>query len=115
MFFSVVTSSAEPSVTDDNQENQAETIKFIPTIEYFQKMYGASFEGNDRKAVLCYRNYEPREKLRRLQGELLAVKNGRVAPHVCERVIGKKRLQTNKTFEHWASLMLQWIASKSES
>ncbi len=100
-------------MSDEPQDNQPETIKFIPTIEYFQKMYGASFEGNDKKAVLCYRNYEPQEKLRRLQGELMAVKNGKVAPHVLERVIGKKRLQTNKTYEHWAGLMLQWITSKS--
>lgn len=102
-------------MSDESPDNETETIKFIPTIEYFQRMYGASFEGNDRKAVLCYRNYEPREKLRRLQGELMAVKNGKVAPHICEMVIGKKRLQTNKTYEHWAALMLQWIVSKSES
>lgn len=103
----------EGHVNDEFEQAPEYTVKFLPTIEYFQRLYGASFDGNDKKAVLTFRNYEAREKLRRLQGELQAVKNGKVPPETCDRIIGKRRKSQHQTYEHWAGLMLLWITSKT--
>lgn len=83
-------------------------IAFIPTIEYFHKMYAVSME--DQKAVRVFKEYESHEKLRRLQSELTWVKNGDVSEKAMERVIGKKRAHKFQGYQHWAELMMIWIS-----
>ena len=107
-------------MTDDLEHEQAElptesetpVVKLIPTVDYFQKNYGRSLEGNDPKAVRVFRDYEPRERLRRLQHELQLIKENKVSPDVLHAVVGKKRMHKYQGYDRWASLMLMWIVSK---
>lgn len=96
---------------DENPET-VQLLKFVPTLDYYERTYGRNCEGNDQKAVNIFRNFETKEKLRRLQMELLWIKEGRVAEQVCERVIGKKRRARHGSYLHWAELMLLWLVTK---
>ena len=96
----------------ESSGDPAATIKLIPTIDYFQKNYGRSLEGNDQKAVRVFRDYEPKEKLRRFQHELQQIKDKRVSENVLHAVVGKKRMHKYQGYDRWASLMLMWIVSK---
>lgn len=96
----------------DNESAESRTVSAIPSVKYYDMMYGRSFEGNDRKAVHTFKLYESQERLRRLQNELQQVKQGKVTEKVCDLIIGKKRLSKFESYEHWAQLMLHWIAEK---
>lgn len=98
--------------TFDESDVQGE-IKFIPTIRDFILTYANKFDSNDQKAVKVYKMYESAEKTRRLQGELMALKNGRIAKHVCDNAIGRTRPARHQSYEHWAELMLIWISQKN--
>lgn len=97
---------------EEGSKKKEQIIKLIPTLDYFQKNYGRSMEGNDQKAVRVFRDYEPAEKVRRLQHELQQIKDEIVADAVMDGVVGKKRKQKYKTYAGWASLMLMWLAAK---
>lgn len=86
-------------------------ISNIPTILYFQISYGRNMEGNDKKALRVFSDFENHEKLRRLQNELSLVKDGKVKSSVCDQTIGKTRKEKYGSYSHWASLMLLWIAA----
>ncbi|MCB0358221.1 MAG: hypothetical protein KDD44_01245 [Bdellovibrionales bacterium] len=75
------------------------------------RSYGKSFEGNDPKAVNAFKMYETDEKVRRLQTELVWLKNGRVDPKVCDAVIGRTRAVKYQSYQHWAELCLHWLSS----
>lgn len=95
------------------QQNDKRTITHVPTIAYFESNYGRS-TANDKKAVRFFREFESKERLRRLQQELTWLKNGMVTEKVCDSIVGKKRKGKHSTYERWAELMLRWIVeSKS--
>lgn len=98
--------------SDDSKAKPGPTVTGIPNIKYYDSMYGRSFEGNDRKGVHTFKMYESQERLRRLQNELQLVKGGRVTAQVCDMIIGKKRIARFESYEHWAELMLHWVAEK---
>ena len=75
----------------EEDEGPGGSISFLPTIKYYEKLYGISLGQNDQKAVSVFADYEPKEKLRRLQTELLWVKEGRATEAACDTIIGKKR------------------------
>jgi hypothetical protein len=105
--------STEAVVTEhESSEDSENLVKFIASIDYFEKLYGRAADGNDQKAVTNFKTFESKEKLRRLQMELQWVKNGKVAETVCNQVIGKKRKAKYQSYNHWAELMLLWIAAK---
>ncbi|HQH26965.1 MAG TPA: hypothetical protein PLP17_06175 [Oligoflexia bacterium] len=93
------------------EDRQAQAASALPTIRDYMRTYGASLEGNDLKAVKVFRDYESHERLRRLQGELILVKNDKVPEETCDAIIGKKRRSKYQTYAAWASLMLQWISA----
>lgn len=96
----------------DNKSDDKAALRFIPAIQDFQKRYATSFEGNDQKAARLFREYESKEKLNRIRSELMAVKEGSVAEHICVQVIGKKRAVRFGSYRRWAELMLLWFVSK---
>jgi hypothetical protein len=106
----------KPPVEEDLQsENEPEVkneIKLIPTLDYFQKNYGRSMEGNDMKAVRVFKDYEPAEKVRRLQHELIMIKDQRVSEKVLDAIVGKKRKSKYQGYHLWAERMLMWIVAK---
>ncbi len=87
----------------------------LPIIQYYNKMYAVSLGGNDQKAVHVFKNYEPQEKLRRLQSELVAVKNGKASEKACDITIGKKRAVKFQSYDNWAKLMLLWLSQSKPS
>ena len=93
------------------EEEQTASLQALPTIDYFEKKYGRSMQ-NDQKAVKVFRDYESVEKLRRLQNELVYVKEQRVGERTCHFIIGPKRSAKHGGYSHWAQLMLLWIAQK---
>ena len=92
------------------QEPTEKRIGFLPTLDYFQKMYSKSMEGADQKAATVFRSYESQERLRRLQNELTWIKDGKVSSSACDRLVGKKRKSKYGSYERWAQLMLLWLA-----
>lgn len=93
------------------EEPTSKGVGFLPTLEYFQKTYGSTMDGADQKAIGVFKSYESQEKLRRLQNELVWVKEGKASTAACDRVIGKKRKAKYRSYEHWAELMLLWLAA----
>lgn len=103
--------------SDDEPEAEKEiapeaVIKLIPTLDHWQKNYGRSCEGNDQKAIRIFREYEPQERMRRLQNELMSIRERKVSEPVLDAVIGKKRMQKHQGYDKWAAMMLMWIAAK---
>lgn len=99
----------EPKRPDDDKGTGR--LSSLPTLIYYHKTYALSLGENDQKAVGVFKSYESHEKLRRLQNELVAVKNGHASTKACEVAIGKKRLGKYQKYEYWAELMLLWVAS----
>jgi len=95
----------------NSEEEQSRGVGVLPTLEYFQKMYAKSMDGADQKAVKVFKDYESHEKTRRLQSELMWIKDGKVSDAACNRIIGKKRKSKYTSYQRWAELMLLWLAS----
>lgn len=86
-------------------------IRVLPTLHYWQKTYGTSLGGQDQKAVRVFRDYESQEKTRRLQAELMSIKDGKVTDQILDVVVGKKRKIKYAGYDKWAALMLLWAAN----
>ncbi len=95
-------------------EVPADQVKyaFIPTVEYYHKTYAVSCGGEDQRALRIFRDFEPKEKLRRLQFELQQIRDKKAHPRACEVIIGKKRKARYESYERWAQLMLLWLLSR---
>jgi hypothetical protein len=96
----------------ENDSAELKPVVSIPTIDYFEKTYGRSMEGNDQKAVKVFAEYETKEKIRRLQNELIWIKEGRVPDTTLKAIIGGKRKARYQGYNQWASRMLLWLAAK---
>ncbi len=96
----------------NSDEAESELVKFLPTLKDYERRYGVSLAGNDKKALRCFREYESKERVRRLQSELLLIKQGKVTEKACTQVVGKKRLAKYGSYEEWAKLMLLWLSEK---
>lgn len=108
----ITTPLAERKVVAREKEKKDALIRQIPTIAYLVKTYGQSFEGNDQKACRIFKDYEPKEKCKRLIQELEWVKDGRVPENILDECIKKKRAVKHQSYKHWAELMLLWLAGK---
>ncbi len=102
--------------TMDDEEEELEAppsqpLAFIPTVESFEKLYGRSLEGNDQKALRVFMDYETIEKRKRLLTELLWIKKGWVSEKVLDQFVGKRRKSRYTSYQHWAELMLKWMAA----
>lgn len=95
----------------DEEEQANKGLASLPTLEYFQRTYSKSMEGADQKAVGVFKDYETAEKTRRLQNELMWIKDGKVSESTCNRIIGKKRKSKYQSYNRWAELMLIWLAT----
>ena len=94
--------------TEDDGQGR---LSSLPTIIYYEKTYAKSLGGNDQKAVGVFKSFESQERLRRLQSELIAIKNGHASDKACEVAVGKKRLAKYQKYEDWAALMLLWLTT----
>ena len=99
---------------DEELDKEPPKICSLPTLEDYDKSYGRSMDGNDQKAVVVFKTYETKEKVRRLQAELQWIKGGKVPADICDRIIGKKRQSKYRGYEHWAELMLLWLVAKRQ-
>jgi len=94
----------------EKKEKAEPTIAGIPTLEYYQKTYAVSMDQNDQKAVQIFKDYEAHEKFRRMQQEVMWVRDEKVKTMVLDRVLGKKRKSKYESYKRWAELMLLWMA-----
>jgi hypothetical protein len=99
----------EMTESDENKE-QGKISSTLSTIRDYMRVYAHSLDDNDQKAIRIFRQYEPQQKLRRLQDELILVKGDRILENSCDQVIGKKRKGKYHSYSNWASLMLQWMS-----
>lgn len=90
------------------------TITAVPTLDYWFKTYAKSCDGNDQKAIKIFREFESLEKYRRLQSEVLSIKEGKVSKKVLARILTKKREQQYQGYENWAARVLIWMAEKKK-
>lgn len=97
-------------MTEKKKPEKQESIKHLPAIKYLRSTYAPNTDSNDQKAVSTFRMFETREKLQRLRNELQLVKESKVAPEICDLIIGKPRMGRYGSYEGWAKLMLLWIA-----
>jgi hypothetical protein len=97
---------------ENSNPPKAPDVFAIPTIDYYEKMYGKSLEGNDQKGIGIFKTYEPKEKHRRLQHELQMIRDGRVSEQVLDQVVKLKRKMRHQGYESWAQKMMIWFAEK---
>ena len=107
----------DPTFDDSQFNEQAEgkqpaNTVMIPTLQYYERMYARAMDQNDQKAVSVFKNYEAKEKLRRMQSELQWIKEGKVTEQVLNSIVGKKREAKYGGYPKWAELMLLWIVAK---
>ena len=100
----------EDALLEPLLEDQLGSVTSVPTVEYYQRRYAHSLSNNDQKAARLFKEYESVEKVRRLQQELLWVRNGQVLTQTLENILGKTRKSKYSGFENWAKLMLLWVA-----
>jgi hypothetical protein len=86
-------------------------VVLIQQIEYYERAYAKSCEGNDQKAVQTFKMFESAEKLRRLQHDLILIKDDKVKKNLLDAVVGRKREARHGGYKKWAELMLLWIAA----
>ena len=109
----LVPEEAEPTEEQVEHEQRGKgRLQAIPAIAYYEKSYGHSLEGNDRKGIQIFKTYETLEQVRRIQRDLQNVKDGKVAEHVCDSIIGKKRRAKYTSYQKWAGYMLIWLTAK---
>lgn len=95
----------------ESNETPGSLAKFLPTINHYMKDYASPLSDNDQKAVRMYKEYESPESVRRLQNELLTVKNSMATETACKVSIGAKRAGQYRSYEQWATMMLMWLAA----
>ena len=93
-------------------QNESVPTALTPTIDFYEKKYSKGMDQNDQKAVSVFKNYESKEMFRRLQNELLLVKQGKVAESTLDLVVGKKTQTRYGSYQKWAEIMLLWAMSK---
>ena len=81
--------------------------KYVPL---WVREYGMS-GGPDQQAVQLFLDCETREAVTGLQSELIAISKGLYKAEVFDLVVGAKRRVMYTSYDNWAKLMLQWIAS----
>lgn len=102
----------KPVTEEETKKDENKPRAGIPTISYYLKSYAQSFEGNEDKALRVFKDYESKEKQRRLQAELHLIKNGKVAQTTLDAIVGKKRFHRHEGYDKWAHFMLMRLLSK---
>ena len=87
-------------------EEKDYSFKAIPTVKYSQRTYANSLGNNDKKAVDIFREYEPKDKIRRLKTELTAMAQERVSPQLAQTTVGPKRKGKFGSYSKWAKVVL---------
>jgi hypothetical protein len=93
------------------QQADLGSLKAVPTLDYYEKTYGRSLQ-NDQKAVRVFRDYESSERIKRLQNELVYIKDNRVPSKTLHNILGRKREEKFGGYSKWAALMLMWASQK---
>ena len=79
-------------------------------VKFWVDNYGRGDLPDDR-AVHVYMECETKEEVRSLQAELIAMAEGRYEDKTLDNLIGYKRRVKFESYQAWAKLMMQWIAS----
>ena len=93
-------------------EEEKPKMMSATALRLYEERYARSCDGNDQKATRLFKEYEAREALERLRGELLAIKNDALHENVIIRWVGKKRIAKHGSAKDWARLMMIWLAKK---
>lgn len=101
----------EITVSDKEEAEKLGMHHSIPTLDHYNRTYARTMS-DDKKALSVFRDFESHEKLRRLQAELMLVRDNKVMVKALDRVVGKKKKSKYESYSRWAQLMLLWMTSK---
>ena len=88
----------------------AKTPYGFPKIREWIQAYGRP-DIPDQRGVQDLMECETSEVVRALQAELMMVTAGKFDAANFDKAIGTRRRAKHDSYENWAKLMLQWIAS----
>ncbi|MCB0355307.1 MAG: hypothetical protein KDD64_17365 [Bdellovibrionales bacterium] len=77
---------------------------------YWVKYYGDS-GAPDKTGVQLFIDSETGEKIKALRAQLYAISKGQYDERSMDLQIGAKRRAKHGSYEEWAKLMLQWLAT----
>lgn len=92
-------------MANSKSDEQPKAIS-LPNLEYFEKTYGANFKTDEKRALQTFKDFESKERLMRLQRDLIAVKDNKVSEKVCDQIIGKEKIARYQSYSNWAKIML---------
>ncbi len=90
---------------DDLVEEHAGRVSY-PTLKIFVRKYLKPLEGNDKKALSIFKLQETKEAARRLEVELVSIKNHEASNAYLKELIGDKKFKKHRGFENWAATLL---------
>ena len=79
-------------------------------VRYFIDTYGKAGIP-DQRAVQDFMDCETGESVNSLRGELIGMTNQKFKEEILDTAVGAKRKILYESYDNWARLMLQWIAS----
>ena len=79
-------------------------------IKYWLENYAMS-SSDDRRALENFIECETREIVSAFKNELIQIVGGNFSPETLQVIIGGGRGQKYGSFDEWAKMMLQWMAS----
>lgn len=87
----------------------------MPNAYYNEVIYWVKFYGDsgapDKTGVELYIDSEAEEKVKALRAQLYAISKGQYEERSLDLQIGAKRKSKHGSYDEWAKLMLQWLAS----
>ena len=102
-----------PDEGETTEKKDVFPLKAIPALDHFQRLYGKSCTGDDKKAVRLFKEFESAEKLKRLKGELISISQNKASDELCAKYLGKTRKSKFGSWAKWAIMMLAQVNSRS--
>lgn len=102
-----------PDEGETTEKKDVFPLKAIPALDHFQRLYGKSCAGDDKKAVRLFKEFESSEKVKRMKGELIAISQNKASDELCGKYLGKMRKAKFGSWAKWAMMMLAQVNSRS--
>jgi hypothetical protein len=93
-------------VANSKSDDEQGKALALTSLDYFEKTYGSTFKSDEKRALQVFKDFESKERLMRLQRDLIAVKDNKVSEAICDQVIGKSRIAKFQSYSNWAKIML---------
>ena len=82
----------------------------LPNIAQWIREYGDT-GCDEKRAVFTFMEVETSQAAASLRSELYRISQGSLDDEYLDQLVGKKRMARYGSYQNWAGLMLQWMAS----